>query len=105
MAKIKDDELCPCGSGVIFGECHGKKLKQEPTIMRHFSLKVIPEPDPDSRAVFEFTGEGTVIFRGSSSTDALDCGSCSSPLAIGLLRDQIRGAVLKCANCNAFNET
>jgi SEC-C motif len=61
VAKIKDDEPCPCGSGMSFGECHGKKLRQEPTITQHFPLKVIPEPDPGTRAVFEFTGAGTVI--------------------------------------------
>jgi SEC-C motif-containing protein len=104
MARISDDEPCPCGSGNTFSDCHGKKLKQEPIIAEHFPLKVIPEPDPGSRAVFEFTGSGTVIFN-LGGTVSLDCGSCGSSLAIVPSPNQITGAVLKCAKCNAFNDT
>jgi hypothetical protein len=71
----------------------------------HIRLEVITEPDPGTRAVFEHGGEGSIFFQGSHGTDSLDCGSCSAPLAVGILRNQFRDVVLKCANCGAFNDT
>src|SRR5262245_33617929 len=106
MAKILDDELCPCRSGKAFGECHGPRmLSRRPRhIAKGERLMVIPEPDPGTRAVFKKTTEGTVIFIGLDSDLALQCGTCGSALVEGLNRDQIRNLVLQCNRCSAFNE-
>jgi len=105
MGKIKDDEPCPCGSNITFGECHGEKLKQEPETTQHIRLRVIPEPDPGTRAVFQKTTGGTLIIVGANTTDSLDCGFCGLPLAAGFAADHLGGLVLQCASCGAFNDT
>jgi hypothetical protein len=38
-------------------------------------------------------GEGTVVFQGSHGTDSLDCGSRGSPLAIGVLRNELHSGL------------
>lgn len=68
-------------------------------------LKVIPEPDPNTRSVFIYKGEGTVIFEGDSANVEQCCGSCGAPLTIGVPPERIRNLVLKCNACGAFNET
>ncbi len=106
MAKIKAEELCPCGSGKIFGECHGPAVSRggPDKISKHVSLIVISEPDPNTRAVFQMKGEGTIIFQGQSSEISFDCGQCGAQLAIGLQEQQLQNVVLQCAHCKAFNE-
>jgi SEC-C motif-containing protein len=107
MAKIEDDEICPCGSGQSFGQCHGKKIRERsvPQITQHIRLDVIPEPDSNSRSVFQkMPGTGTVVFQGYESTESLDCGSCGAPLAVGIRPGLISSVVLQCAACRAFNE-
>lgn len=108
MAKIQDDEPCPCGSGKTFGECHGKKLRERAAleITGHISLKVIPEPDPNSRTIFEKMPEtGTIFLQGYESKEAMECGSCGAPLAVGISREAATSIVFKCAQCGAFNDT
>jgi hypothetical protein len=107
MAKIQPDELCPCSSGLLFKDCHGPKVRSQkaPEIKRRVELKVIPEPDPDSRAVFEKINDGTIIFHGFETDLALTCGKCGSDLAAGMERNQIRGIVLRCKQCGSFNDT
>lgn len=107
MAKIDPNETCPCGSGKLFKECHGPKVRQPvtPDITQEIPLKVIPEPDPDARSVFIYEGEGTIVFRGFEVGLALCCGQCKSHLVIGLKREQIQNVVLKCNACGAYNET
>ncbi len=107
MALIDPNEPCPCGSGTKYAECHLPKTRGQnpPAITERCRLQVIPEPDPDARSVFCLTGTGTVIFQGFESGLAMDCGKCGAPLVAGLRREQIRGVVLKCNSCGAFNDT
>lgn len=106
MAKISPDEPCPCGSGALFRDCHGPKVRIQvpPEITERVSLAVIPEPDPNTRTVFEKTGEGTSFIQGFQTGLALVCGNCSSVLAAGIHRQQIRNVVLRCKQCGAYNE-
>jgi hypothetical protein len=106
MAKIDPNELCPCESGLLFKECHELKIKKQvkPKIKQKIRLKVIPEPDPDTRAVFIYGGEGTIAFQGFDTELALVCGGCSSPLAAGISSEQIKNVVIKCNKCGKFNE-
>lgn len=106
MAKISDEELCPCGSEKIFGECHGPKTRdRRPVkISKTIRLATIPEPDPGTRSVFEKTSDGSVVFRSHNSETALICGNCEAHLVEGLGVGQIQGVVIKCNVCGEFNE-
>lgn len=107
MAKILQDEPCPCGSPSLFRDCHGPKVRiaTPPEIKQRVPLKVIAEPDPSTRTVFEKTGEGTILFQGFDTNIGLVCGTCAAVLAAGLHREQIMSVVLRCKQCGAFNET
>lgn len=107
MAKIDLDEPCPCGSGKIYRDCHISALLQRvlPAIDEEIFLMVIPEPDPNTRTVFESTTENTILFQGYDVGVALCCGKCRSRLTLGIARSQILGIVMKCNRCGAFNET
>ncbi|EHU5129695.1 SEC-C domain-containing protein [Vibrio vulnificus] len=106
MAKIQPDELCPCGSGLLFKDCHKLRIKQpqKPNITTRSTLTVIPEPDPNTRSVFIYDGEGTTVFQGYDSNLELICGNCSSPLVSGINRNQISNIVIRCKQCGKFNE-
>jgi hypothetical protein len=109
MAKINPEELCPCGSGLLFKNCHGPRVKKPevPVITQRMSLKVIPEPDHNTRAVFMLNndGDGTIIFAGYDVGLALTCGSCASELVVGMKRESITGIVIQCKKCGSFNDT
>jgi hypothetical protein len=107
MAKIQYDEVCPCGSGITFGQCHDKKIRQRsPQISQHIRLTIIAEPDPNTRTVFQKTaGTGTIFFQGSDGTDSLDCGSCDAQLAVGVSRNMFTRVVMQCSACGTFNDT
>ncbi len=107
MAKIDPDEPCPCGSGLLFKDCHGPKVKNSPPpeITQIKLLKVIPEPDPDTRAVFIYEGEGTVAFNGNEIGLAMACGDCQSHLVVGISENKIQNIVIRCKKCGAYNET
>jgi hypothetical protein len=106
VAKIKGNERCPCGSGKLFEECHGPRTRDRRIVQvsRVVRLPVIPEPDPNTRSVFEKTTEGSVLFRGHESDVALGCGTCGAHLAEGMAAGQIRNIVIKCNVCGSFNE-
>jgi hypothetical protein len=107
MAKIDPNEDCPCGSGQLFKDCHGPKVKKTttPTITKEVKLQVIPEPDPETASVFHQAGEGTIFFRGTECGTAMVCGKCGSHLAVGMPRSNITGIVLRCNNCGSYNLT
>lgn len=107
MAKILQDEPCPCGSGSLFRDCHAAKVRipVPPEIKDRVPLRVIPEPDPNTRTVFEKMGDGTILFQGFETNIALVCGTCGAPLAAGIHPTQMKSVVLRCKRCNAFNET
>ncbi|NOU00060.1 MAG: SEC-C domain-containing protein [Gallionella sp.] len=106
MAKILPDENCPCGSNLQFKDCHGPKVRTRtpPPIKHKIALKIIPEPDPGTRAVFEMTNNANILFQGFETEIGLVCGACSKVLAAGINREQIINVVLKCNQCGAFNE-
>jgi hypothetical protein len=104
--KISASEACACGSGKAYGECHGaQRDAPSSSSLQHVALRVIPEPDPGTRAVFERPGPGTVFFEGIQGGYALDCGKCGAPLALRVDRDSIQGLALRCAQCGSFNDT
>ena len=107
MARIDPDEPCPCGSRKLFKNCHGPSVRTNtpPEILQRIALPVIAEPDPNTRTVFEKTGEGTILFQGFETSTALVCGTCAAVLVAGLHRDQLTRLVLRCKLCGSFNET
>jgi hypothetical protein len=68
-------------------------------------LSTIKEPPPNSRVVIEYLGEGTVSHLGHHDVPDLCCGNCDATLIRGMPREKLKGAVLKCKNCGAFNDT
>jgi hypothetical protein len=106
--KLDDEETCPCGSGKLYGECH-KKMRRTTTPvanLNHVPLNIIPEPDPNTRSVFEkMIGTGTTFFFDQHGHYSLDCGACGAPLAVISNRQQVSGIVLHCIACGEFNET
>ena len=105
--KLVDEEICPCGSGKLYGECHKVMRRTTTTIadLSHVPLTVIPEPDPNTRAVFEKIGTGTTFFSDPAGRYSLNCGVCGAPLAVVSNRQQVSGVVLHCAACGEFNDT
>lgn len=71
---------------------------------RHVRMAVIPKPEPNTRTVINYTGEGTVAMRGSGQV-VLECGNCGEPIVDGLAMTQVRNLVFKCNNCGEYNET
>lgn len=71
---------------------------------RRIQLMVIPEPEPNTRSVFIYTGEGTVVMRGDANV-VMECGNCGVPLIDGVPVGNLRSIVFRCPNCGAFNET
>jgi hypothetical protein len=71
--------------------------------MKRIHLRSIPEPEPNTRAVFFHKGPGTVVMYGDGDTTFV-CASCESALAENVWELQIRNIVLVCAACGAFNE-
>src|SRR5258708_11961798 len=107
MAQIDLNEPCPCGSGKLYSACHLPMARApEPLpITERMTLTVMPEPDPGTRAVFVYEGEGTTVFTGFDTGLALDCGECGACLVRGLIRDAVLGLVLRCKNCGSYNDT
>jgi hypothetical protein len=71
---------------------------------RHIKLMVIPEPEPDTRSVFMYVGDGTVAMKGPGNV-VMECGKCGAPLVEGVPVSQIRNIVFFCQSCGAHNET
>jgi len=71
---------------------------------RKIRMHVIPEPEPDTRSVLVYTGEGTVVMRGSGNV-TMECGNCGVPLLVGVKVAQFRDLVFRCPNCDQYNET
>ena len=106
--KLDDEEPCPCGSGKLYGKCHKVMLRTTATVanLSHLLLNVIPEPDPNTRTVYEkMIGTGTTFFTDNQGHFSLDCGACGAPLAIVSDRQQVTRIVLRCTACGEFNDT
>jgi DNA-directed RNA polymerase subunit RPC12/RpoP len=104
--KINPEEPCPCGSHARYADCHGHPDRHVvPDVSTTVPLRVIPEPDPETRSVFRKVGDGTILFQGRLSSTAYVCGKCGEPLVVGMPLEELVNLVLGCANCGAFNET
>lgn len=70
-------------------------------------LKVIPEPEPNTRSVLTRTNLDPFLVvkgEGAGNTD-LVCGRCSQILVVGLGTGLvISNIVIKCPKCESFNE-
>lgn len=71
--------------------------------MKIETLKVIPEPAPNTRAVLQPSFEGPAM-SGPEPVNLL-CGGCNRPLTEGVSRTTLRNVVIKCFSCGAFNDT
>jgi hypothetical protein len=107
MSVIDPNEPCPCGSGKTYAECHQPlQTKKRPSaIIERIRLKVIPEPEPKTRAILNYTGEGTIVIMAYHSEISFDCGKCGAPLIVGMLPEQVVNIVIKCNGCGSFNDT
>ena len=86
----------------------GRRLANSPKAATHrIRLRVIPEPDPETRSVFQKLAGApdSVFFAGSETTDAYVCGGCYTPLIIGLPLAQFQNLILRCGQCGRHNET
>ena len=74
---------------------------------RHLKPMVIPEPEPNTRAVFVFAGPPGVPFMVGDPPGnvVMDCGSCGNVLTDGVGVEQLQGIVIKCPKCGSFNDT
>jgi hypothetical protein len=79
--------------------------KKEDNQKNIIKLKVIPEPQPYSRSVLIMDGTETLFFKGYTSNLKFICGNCGAVLMEGIEKNQVKNIVLKCNNCNSFNET
>lgn len=71
-------------------------------------MRVIPEPEPDTRAVLikaEGAEDDTVFIRGGQTGFIYSCGSCGAPLMVDIAPKQVQDLVLKCSACGSFNES
>lgn len=73
--------------------------------MPRIGLRVIPEPAAGTRSVLAYTGEGTVVMRGSAMGHDYVCGACAAVLLEAVPRGQVRNVVVKCPACGAINDT
>ena len=66
-------------------------------------LRVIPEPEPRTRAVLKPKKGVLPVIKGNYDLDLL-CGKCKITLVKGILEGQIENIVIRCPNCKAYNE-
>jgi len=66
-------------------------------------LKVIPEPEPNSRAILVPPRGVSPVIKGTGDLDLL-CGQCNEKLVEGIVEGQVQNIVIRCPKCNAYNE-
>lgn len=66
-------------------------------------LTIVSEPAPGTKAVIDRRSEATVVYRGHENDIAYVCGSCASPLIVGVDVRNFDGVVIKCNHCKSFN--
>lgn len=71
--------------------------------MKPVALTVIAEPAPGTRAVIARRSESSIAYRGHENGNTYVCGSCASPLIVGLDIGKFHGVVIKCSHCKSFN--
>lgn len=82
-------------------------VKKRTRKLQPIRLMIVTNPDPKTRTIIEYTGEGTVIIRGedATTTRSMVCGNCLAPLVVGVRVDAVRGLILRCSRCGSYNET
>jgi predicted nucleic acid-binding protein len=66
-------------------------------------LKVIPEPEPNTRAVLVPAPRMSPVIKGTGDIDLL-CGKCKETLVEGIVEGQIQNIVICCPKCKSYNE-
>jgi phage FluMu protein Com len=66
-------------------------------------LKVIPEPEPNTRAVLAPAPRVSPAIKGTGNIDLL-CGKCREILVEGIVEGQIQNIVIRCPKCESYNE-
>jgi hypothetical protein len=64
-------------------------------------LKIIPTPQPNTRAVF--VGKVLPLIKGKGNLNLL-CGNCNAKLVEGINEGQINNIVIQCPICKLHNE-
>lgn len=82
-----------------------KQASRKKRTRRTIALRVIPEPQSDTRTVIHMVGPGTVVLQGKHSTLVMECGNCGVPLIEGVNMNQVQGIVFHCPSCGEYNET
>lgn len=67
------------------------------------ALRLITEPAAGSKAVIDRRSTGTILYKGVESATTYVCGSCGSPLLVGLDVRKFHDVVFKCNHCKSFN--
>ncbi|HEY7449453.1 MAG TPA: hypothetical protein VH702_14960 [Vicinamibacterales bacterium] len=67
-------------------------------------LKVIPEPEPETRVIFRHAGPNPLVSGADKSAPNICCGGCGSPLVTGIAKLVFTNIVFLCQVCGAFNE-
>ena len=66
-------------------------------------LRIIPEPQPQTRAILEpKVGEVLPVIKGNGNLNLL-CGNCGAILIEGIDKGQIRNIVIHCPICRFYN--
>ena len=76
---------------------------KDSSIHRKIILRVIPEPEPKTRAVLIPKQEVTPVIVGKGNLDLL-CGKCEEVLVDGIFEGQIQNIVIRCPKCTSYNE-
>ena len=72
---------------------------------KDIKLKVIPEPAPKSRVVTEaYSGEDEGEESKKAGRVNYVCGNCNAIIAKDVVEGSMKGQVVKCTACNAYNE-
>ncbi|MGH9146144.1 MAG: hypothetical protein ACRD1Q_05500 [Vicinamibacterales bacterium] len=71
---------------------------------RLIHLNVIPEPEPETRVVFQHSGPNPMVSGTDRSAPDLCCGGCGTPLVTGIAHMVFYNVVFLCQVCGAFNE-
>jgi DNA-directed RNA polymerase subunit RPC12/RpoP len=71
--------------------------------VKQVPLQLITEPAPGTRAVIDRRSSATIVFSGHETNMTYVCGSCASPLIVGLDLQKFHGVVIKCNHCKSFN--
>jgi DNA-directed RNA polymerase subunit RPC12/RpoP len=65
-------------------------------------LKTIPEPKKGTRPVFASKTLPVIKSKGGNTTYL--CGNCGAKLGENIIEGKFKNVVLKCPNCNLYND-